>query len=53
MEILVHINKRVRSRPTVQLPLEDLLEKFNDPDLASLSFVSVNTEFFNQNKKKY
>jgi hypothetical protein len=41
MEILVHINKRIKSRPNVQLPLEDLLQKFNDPDLASLTFVSV------------
>ena len=44
MEILVHINKRIKSRPTVQLPLEDLLEKFNDPSLSNLSFVSVSLE---------
>jgi proteasome component ECM29 len=41
MEILVHINKRIKSRPNVQLPLDDLLEKFNDPQLSSLSFFAV------------
>ena len=46
MEILVHINKRIKSRPNVQLPLEDLLTKFNDPDLASLTFVSVREKYF-------
>ncbi|RNA28281.1 proteasome-associated ECM29 -like protein [Brachionus plicatilis] len=38
MEILVHINKRIKSRPDVQLPLDDLLEKFNNPELSCLTF---------------
>ncbi|CAF0720691.1 unnamed protein product [Brachionus calyciflorus] len=38
MEILVHINKRIKSRPDVQLPLDDLLDKFNNPELSSLTF---------------
>ena len=41
MEILVHVNKRIKSRPNVQLPLNDLLASFNDPHLAGLSFVAV------------
>ena len=40
MEILVHINKRIKSRPSVQLPLDDLLANFNNP-IASSSFVAV------------
>jgi proteasome component ECM29 len=38
MEIFVHINKRIKSRPNVQLPLDELLAMFNDPSLTSLSF---------------
>lgn len=41
MEILVHINKRIKSRPEVQLPLDDLLEKFNNPELSGLTFFAV------------
>lgn len=42
MEILVHINKRIKSRPNVQLPLNDLIDKFNESADANLSFVTVN-----------
>jgi hypothetical protein len=42
MEIFVHINKRIKSRPNVQLPLDDLIENFNDAASANLSFVTVN-----------
>ena len=42
MEILVHVNKRIKSRPDVQLPLETLLVIFNDSAKANLSFVTVN-----------
>lgn len=45
MEILVHINKRIKSRPAVQLPLEDLLQKFNDPNFSNLSFFAVSLVF--------
>ena len=38
MEIFVHINKRIKSRPNVLLPLDELLNMFNDPAYANLSF---------------
>ncbi|XP_012233833.1 proteasome adapter and scaffold protein ECM29 [Linepithema humile] len=37
MELLVHINKRIKSRPQVQLPVEALLLQYQDP--AASSFV--------------
>ena len=42
MEILVHLNKRIRSRPDVQLPLDQLLADFNESDQA---FVKVRLKF--------
>jgi len=41
MEILVHVNKRIKSRPNVQLPLENLLDMFNDSNLSKSSFFAV------------
>ena len=41
MEILVHVNKRIKSRPNVQLPIDDLLDKFNQSAENDLSFVTV------------
>ncbi len=41
MEILVHINKRVKSRPNVQLPIHDFLIQFNDSINKNQSFVTV------------
>lgn len=41
MEILVHVNKRIKSRPNVQLPLNELLDMFNDTNLSSLTFFAV------------
>ncbi|XP_014680930.1 PREDICTED: proteasome-associated protein ECM29 homolog [Priapulus caudatus] len=38
MELLVHINKRVKSRPKVQLPVEALLLQYQDP--AASPFVT-------------
>ncbi|XP_033222326.1 proteasome adapter and scaffold protein ECM29 [Belonocnema kinseyi] len=35
MELLIHINKRVRSRPQVQLPVEALLLQYQDPVASS------------------
>lgn len=37
MELLIHINKRVKTRPLVQLPVEALLLQYQDP--AASSFV--------------
>ncbi|KAK4875583.1 hypothetical protein RN001_012005 [Aquatica leii] len=37
MELLVHINKRIKSRPLVQLPVEALLVQYQDP--AATAFV--------------
>lgn len=39
MELLVHINKRIKTRPPVQLPVEALLLQYQDP--AASSFVIV------------
>lgn len=39
MELLVHVNKRIKSRPLVQLPVEALLLQYQDP--AASSFVTV------------
>lgn len=39
MEMLIHINKRLKSRPQVQLPVEALLLQYQDP--AASSFVIV------------
>ncbi|XP_069674508.1 proteasome adapter and scaffold protein ECM29 isoform X2 [Periplaneta americana] len=35
MELLVHINKRIKSRPLVQLPVEALLLQYQDPSASS------------------
>lgn len=39
MGLLIHINRRVKSRPKVQLPVEALLLQYQDP--AASSFVIV------------
>ncbi|XP_066460523.1 proteasome adapter and scaffold protein ECM29 isoform X2 [Eleutherodactylus coqui] len=38
MELLVHLNKRIKSRSKVQLPVETLLVQYQDP--AAVSFVT-------------
>nr|XP_006821554.1 PREDICTED: proteasome-associated protein ECM29 homolog [Saccoglossus kowalevskii] len=38
MELLVHINKRIKSRPKIQLPVEALLLQYQDP--AAVTFVT-------------
>lgn len=43
MELLVHVNKRIKSRPLVQLPVEALLLQYQDP--AASSFVTVILSF--------
>ncbi|TRY64723.1 hypothetical protein DNTS_030150 [Danionella cerebrum] len=35
MELLVHLNKRIKSRPMIQLPVETLLVQYQDPSAAS------------------
>ncbi|KAI2668629.1 Proteasome adapter and scaffold protein ECM29 [Labeo rohita] len=35
MELLVHLNKRIKSRPKIQLPVETLLVQYQDPSAAS------------------
>lgn len=39
MELLVHFNKRVKSRPTLQLPVADLMDLYGSP--TSSIFLSV------------
>lgn len=36
MELLVHINKRLKSRPNVQLPVDTLITQFQDPTASSI-----------------
>lgn len=53
MELLIHINKRIKSRPQVQLPVEALLLQYQDP--AASSFVIVRwicTSYYTQDWKK-
>uniref|UniRef100_A0ABD2WFD9 TOG domain-containing protein n=1 Tax=Trichogramma kaykai TaxID=54128 RepID=A0ABD2WFD9_9HYME len=35
MELLIHINRRIKSRPQVQLPVEALLLQYQDPSASS------------------
>ena len=42
MELLVHVNKRLKSRPAVQLPVETLLLQYQDP--AASSFLKVSSQ---------
>uniref|UniRef100_A0A665T9H2 Ecm29 proteasome adaptor and scaffold n=1 Tax=Echeneis naucrates TaxID=173247 RepID=A0A665T9H2_ECHNA len=44
MELLVHLNKRIKSRPKIQLPVETLLVQYQDP--AAASFVTVCNLFY-------
>ena len=36
MELLVHINKRLKSRNKVQLPVESLITQYLDPTATSV-----------------
>ena len=49
MEILVHINKRVKNRPNVQLPINEFLKQFNNPANQNHSFVTVSSLLKNKN----
>ncbi|CAG9835676.1 unnamed protein product [Diabrotica balteata] len=35
MELLIHVNRRLKSRPQVQLPIEALLTQYQDPSATS------------------
>lgn len=36
MELLVHVNKRLKSRPKVLLPVEPLIKQYRDPEGTSI-----------------
>lgn len=40
MELLIHVNKRVKCRNEVQLPVETLLQLYRDPKANSFIIVS-------------
>jgi proteasome component ECM29 len=42
MELLVHVNKRLKSRSRIQLPMEQLLALFQDPSATPFVTVSLN-----------
>lgn len=46
MELLVHLNKRIKSRPKIQLPVETLLVQYQDPSAVSFVTVSVLPRLF-------
>ena len=41
MELLVHINKRLKSLQKVQLPVESLITQYLDPSATSIITVSL------------
>lgn len=41
MEILTHVNKRLKSRPLVQLPVESLLDQYQSTDSSFLHNFSI------------
>ena len=41
MEVLTHLNKRLKSRPAVQLPVEGLLHQFKTTDSTFLHNFSI------------
>lgn len=45
MELLIHINKRIKSRPQVQLPVEALLLQYQDPAASTFVIVSRLEDF--------
>lgn len=52
MELLIHINKRIKSRPQVQLPVEALLLQYQDPSASSFVIVCWTCTDCIQNWKK-
>ena len=47
MELLVHINKRVKSRPKIQLPVRALMAQYQDPEASPFVTVSELIEIHN------
>lgn len=43
MELLVHVNKRLNSRPQVTLPVDQLIAQYSDSNNSSLITVSYYT----------
>lgn len=41
MEVLTHVNKRLKSRPMVQLPIEALLQQYQTTDSTFLHNFSI------------
>lgn len=41
MEVLTHINKRLKSRPLIQLPVEALLQQYQTTDSTFLHNFSI------------
>ena len=37
----MHINKRVKSRPKIQLPVEDLMQQYTDPAVSPFVTASI------------
>lgn len=50
MELLIHINKRIKSRPQVQLPVEALLLQYQDPAASSFVIVRCPHRYINHYK---
>lgn len=45
MELLIHLNKRIRCRPEVQLPIDALLQQYQDARATSFVLVSASKTF--------
>ncbi|WAR24119.1 ECM29-like protein [Mya arenaria] len=41
MELLVHVNKRLKSLTRVQLPVDDLIVQFKNPEASSINFTVI------------
>ena len=41
MELLVHVNKRLKSRTKVQLPVDELIAQFSNPEASSIVTVRL------------
>lgn len=56
MELLIHVNRRIKTRSQVQLPVEALLTQYQDPSATSfvtVSFLKVNFKEYVKNIKLF